>query len=814
LNYNGNSEKNDLNINNSNEDMPISDKTKKRFAYNSSSISNNIDNSFIEESTKIVYGEEETTKTILHALNNSQERWDTYANSKGPTIAMGLEPLRKGIKNAYSRGIKIRYISEITPANINYCKELMKMAEVRHLDNSKGGMAVSETEYIATAHLQEAKPVQHLIYSNAKEIVEQQQLVFESLWNNAIPAEKRIKEIEEGYDRIETRVFDNWFEIYEKIKSLTKNSEEILVCSHVGLLRIVYDSLFDVYQDIMDKYDKGYHKGVRWITSISSKEDLETVKLFMDIGIKIRIIKNLYPINYMICDKVFFSNVDEIINSKERKIIDSMLVSNDDLYIKQFKILFEDLWMSSVDAHDIIDDIGRGIDPEKIDVILRSSNAESIYLNLLKSASKEIMLIFPTSNAFLRQYKIGVHDLLIDAVVHRYIKIRVLVPKNPSVLQLIDQIKNQCILLNKNKNKNKHNNNDTVDFRHIQQLLDTRSTILIVDKKVSFVMELKDDTKQTFHEAIGLSTHSNSKAGVISYVSIFENIWNQTELYYELEKANENLRNSERLQRDFIHIAAHELRNPIQPILGISEILKAMVNNDEYSDLEKVWVDKKEINDLINIIIKNTKKLSRLATDILDLTKIETGSLILYKEIVDLRSLLLDHIDDYKNKVINNLKTQYQYNNNDTFNKNNRDNVRLIISSIKDLKDKYVSFLTEADRSRISQVITNLLDNAFKFTDKNDSIYIKLKRELYEKQKYAIITIKDTGKGIDPEIMPRLFTKFTSRSFKGTGLGLYICKSIVEAHGGKIWAENNKDGIGATFSFSLPLINNKTEGTI
>ena len=111
-------------------------------------ISNNIDNNFIEESTKIVYGEEETTKTILHALNNSQERWDNYANSKGPTIAMGLEPLRKGIKKAYSRGIKIRYISEITPNNINYCKELMKMAEVRHLDNSKGGMAVSETEYI------------------------------------------------------------------------------------------------------------------------------------------------------------------------------------------------------------------------------------------------------------------------------------------------------------------------------------------------------------------------------------------------------------------------------------------------------------------------------------------------------------------------------------------------------------------------------------------------------------------------------------------------------------------------------------------
>jgi signal transduction histidine kinase len=328
---------------------------------------------------------------------------------------------------------------------------------------------------------------------------------------------------------------------------------------------------------------------------------------------------------------------------------------------------------------------------------------------------------------------------------------------------------------------------------------------LIVDKKVSFVMELKDDSKQTFHEAIGLSTYSNSKAGVLSYVSIFENIWKQTELYQELEKANESLRNSERLQRDFIHIAAHELRNPIQPILGISEILKSMVNNSESSDLEKVWLNKKEINDLINVIVKNTKKLSRLTNDILDLTRIETGSLNLYKEIVDLRFLLIDHIDDYKNKVINNLKAQYKYNNRDSYNK--IDDVRLIISYIEDLKDNNVSFLTEADKSRISQVISNLLDNAFKFTNKNDSIYISLKRKLYEKQQYAIITIKDTGRGIDPEIMPRLFTKFASRSFQGTGLGLYICKSIIESHGGKIWAENNKDGEkGATFSFSLPLV--------
>lgn len=140
----------------------------------------------------VVYGEDKTTELILRTLNNAKDRWDNYADSQGPTIAMGVEQLRKGMRQAYERGVKIKYLSEITNHNINYCKELMKIAEVRHVDNAKGGMAVSEDEYIATAKLQEAKPVSHLIYSNVMELVEQQQHVFKSLWINAIPATQRI----------------------------------------------------------------------------------------------------------------------------------------------------------------------------------------------------------------------------------------------------------------------------------------------------------------------------------------------------------------------------------------------------------------------------------------------------------------------------------------------------------------------------------------------------------------------------------------------------------------------------------------------
>ena len=154
------------------------------------------------ERTEVIYGSEKTTKMILKVLDNTSIKWDNYTNSQGPSIGMGVNPIRKGFKDAYKRGIIIRFITEINNSNLRYCEEFMKIAELRHLDNAKGGMAVTEKEYIATANLQETQPVAHLIYSNVMEIVEQQQEVFESLWEKAIPAEQRIREIREGQKNI------------------------------------------------------------------------------------------------------------------------------------------------------------------------------------------------------------------------------------------------------------------------------------------------------------------------------------------------------------------------------------------------------------------------------------------------------------------------------------------------------------------------------------------------------------------------------------------------------------------------------------
>jgi signal transduction histidine kinase len=190
-----------------------------------------------------------------------------------------------------------------------------------------------------------------------------------------------------------------------------------------------------------------------------------------------------------------------------------------------------------------------------------------------------------------------------------------------------------------------------------------------------------------------------------------------------------------------------------------------------------------EYEEYLDVIIRNARRLQQLADDILDVTKIESQSLKLKKETFDLRELVTTMVNEYS---------------------------EIVKKSNKDIKLAYVpkdekgskSLLVEADRGRISQVVSNLLSNALKFTEEGS---ILTTSEIKDDGNAIVVSVKDTGAGTDSEILPRLFTKFASKSFAGTGLGLYISKSIVEAHGGKIWAENNSNGTGAIFSFSLPI---------
>ncbi len=236
----------------------------------------------------------------------------------------------------------------------------------------------------------------------------------------------------------------------------------------------------------------------------------------------------------------------------------------------------------------------------------------------------------------------------------------------------------------------------------------------------------------------------------------------------ELKAANELLKVHDKMQKEFINIASHEIKTPTQALLG-------------FSDLLLKYPEKRD--QIYEGISRNAKRLHRLTNDILDVTKIESQTLVLHKEQFDLTNLMSTVLKDFEDNI-----------------QKKEVNIKLIFNS-------NIHIVIEADKERLIQVISNILNNAIKFskeTGGNISINTTVQKSQTGFENKILITIKDDGIGIDSDIMPRLFTKFATKSDSGIGLGLFISKSIIEAHSGKIWAENNSDGIGATFYFILP----------
>ena len=539
------------------------------------------------ERTEIFYGSEDAMKILLQAMRNVKKETVTCSDAQSAGFSMTVEPVRQGFIDFKKRGVKIRSITEITKENLEYCKQLENYVQLRHLGGVRGNFAVSETEYVATAIINEKEPVTETIYSNAKVILEQHRYFFETLWNKAIPAEQRIRELEQG------------------------------------------------------------------------------------------------------------------------------------------------------------------IEPEFLEVITDGGRAAQLIVEFAKSVKREAQLLLPQPMTMERAKKLGIWDFLIEAA------------NNGAQIQVISPI----------TTTNEHLAKEiTARAQNIKILPGPVSTpgMFIVDNKRYFRSEEKDPDASEAADAISVMIYSNNISGVESFRSLFEILWQQLEMY---EKLNAQYT----MQREFINIAAHELRTPIQALLGITDLVESKVDSSGSSSSEKVELSKADIE----MMMRNVSRLERLSANILDASRIESKTLKLKKEFFDLNQKVLHVIDDVKMSL-----------------RRGTNNITIISNTMIDKLEVY------ADKTRIFQVLSNLIRNAIRFSNEEGAT---ITVNIGQKEGHAVVEVRDNGRGIDPQIMPTLFTKFATKSHQGIGLGLYISKSIVEAHGGMIWAENNKDGKGATFTFTLPI---------
>ena len=538
---------------------------------------------------------QQVTDSLLAFLRNAKDSIEVCIDSASVFVVVSFPPYLLGCLDAKRRGVAIKIVTEITTENVAYCKQIMKFAELRHIAGIKGNFGVTETEYIASAILKKEKPATQIIYSNAREVVDQQRYIFRSFWSRAIRANQRIKEIEEG------------------------------------------------------------------------------------------------------------------------------------------------------------------IEPEFVDVITDGIKAANLMVDFAKSVRKEAQLILSQPKTMEQAEKLGMLDHLVHAANSYGAEIRVISPITVENSKLARQIMNQA--------------------PNIQILAGPLSTagLFVQDGERYFIAEDKDPNAAETAEATSRVIYSNSKNGVKSFKSFFEILWKQSQLYEQLRIANEKLILHDNMQKEFINIAAHELRTPIQPILVTAELLDLQFSSEQ----EKAKKEKGEITrDELAILVRNAKRLERLSSNILDIARIESGTLHLNIQEFNLNDVLSPIVHDTRNDI------------------KKRDKEDVIIHYVP--TDNNI--VLKGDKDRLSEVMWNLLDNATKFTEKGAISIVTMKDD-----NYITITIKDSGSGIDSDVLPKLFNKFVTKSEKGTGLGLFISKSIIKAHGGKIWAKNNDDRKGATFTFTLPI---------
>ena len=354
-----------------------------------------------------------------------------------------------------------------------------------------------------------------------------------------------------SHDNKSTRVINSMGEAMSYGVGLLQNVKEKidLLVDENGPAFIIK---FDVYKDNYNKA-RGREVKVRCVTEVT-KHNIHHCKEFRKIVDELRHLEGLKG-SIVVSESEFIGTT----SWREKQLSSPVIYSNEKEFVDQHQNIFDIIWKKSKPYAQRIKEIEEGTEPEVIETSDNPLYAQTKVFELLDSANKEILIIFSTSNAFRRQARDGAVQKLTDIMAKRpWIETKILIPKDSEIERIVAEFPNS-----------------NLSVRFIEAL--SKVSILMADRKYSLVAELKDDTKQFVTEAIGFVTYSNSAPTVLSYAAIFDSIWKQTEMY-------EQLQIHDRMQKEFINTAAHELRTPIQPIIGITELVKKETKDDRHGN--------------------------------------------------------------------------------------------------------------------------------------------------------------------------------------------------------------------------------------
>lgn len=776
------------------------------------------------ESTDIVYGVENILARTYSRWSATKKNVDSYIDKLQPELLLTVKPAKEKIIEMTKTGVKIRIITEITEDNISHIKEFIKIIgqdSVRHIDNVIGNFSISDKKVYQShiigdlrtstladigTKLNYQEPVKTMkllgtvstvpqsIISNVAGFVDQQQYIFDMIWDRAIPSEIRFNEIESGKTIHPERtgvVYGIEESIKRGVRFISKSNKMDIFGERNGPSILIE---YDVYRiNLIEAKNRGVR--MRYITEITT-QNIHYCKEMMKIVDEVRHLEG-FTGAMAVSESEYMATT----TLEEKQHLTHVIYSTEKEVVEQQQYFFDALWNKAVPAEIRIREIEEGIIPDFIKTLTDPQQVQNAAYELLKGAKQEILVLFATASAARRQERAGALGLLKDAA-KRGVNIRILSPNPTNTLQ--KSITRRSTIGNHEIDHDKQTDEQLrslgADIKYIESFnLHTKITLLLVDRKYSLSVELRDDTKDQSTEAIGLATYSNSEPTVLSYITIFDALWRQVDLYKEIaeskskiESTNKQLKLRDKMMEEFVNVAAHELRTPLQPIISYNALAR------------KNLVDK---NEALTVIDKYAKKLHTLASDLLTVSRIESGSFPYQFEKTNIKEFILETVNEI-------VKTSPDF-----LAKQSKLQINIHIS--QDIDNNYVS----VDKERITQVLTNIINNAIKFTEGGVIVVgiSKLSQGAIDKYKKNVmlpenrgenriqIKITDTGIGIPNDILPKLFTKFVTRNIKvgkefkqGTGLGLFICKAIIKEHHGNICAYNNNDGIGATFAIELP----------